>query len=298
VTTPPADVADGGSDHPGAAVAALYELTHLLRRECPWDQAQTAGTIVPHTLEEAYEVADVVAHVEHALAEDPAATSCLRDLEDELGDLLFQVCFLAMWCEELDASINLDSVAAAIHRKLIRRHPHVFGVHDAASDADDVRGRWEAVKRDREQRGLFEGIPAAMPAVGQARKMQQRAGSVGFDFGSAGAALSKVAEELDELTQAIESVSSSRVVSASEQLPPDPHIESEVGDLLFAVVNVARLARVDPELALRGANSRFRSRVTGAVERAAAAGYDFASLELSQQEAWYQRSKADLEDLG
>lgn len=286
---------NGGTGfEPGAAVRALYELTHLLRRECPWDQAQTAGTIVPHTLEEAYEVADAVARVESALAQDPGTTDALHELEDELGDLLFQVCFLAMWCEEHNPSINLDSVATAIHTKLVRRHPHVFGDQSTATDADDVRQRWESVKREQEARGLFDGIPESMPALGRARKLQSRAGSIGFDVGTARDALAKVVEETHEVRVAIEAASEGDTLRGSENAPPDPDVVAEIGDVLFAVVNTARLARVDPELALRASNERFRDRIDGAISLAAAKGVDFTTLPLDEQEAWYQRSKAQL----
>ena len=121
VAVPEIDARDGGAL--GAAVAALWELTHVLRAECPWDQAQSPGTIIPHTLEEAWEVADAARAVEAALAagDDPD----LGDFEDELGDLLFQVCFLAMWCGERQPDIDLGSVARRIFEKLVRRHPHV-----------------------------------------------------------------------------------------------------------------------------------------------------------------------------
>lgn len=284
----------GAGQVPGAAVAALYELTKLLRRECPWDQAQTAGTIVPHTLEEAYEVADAVAHAEAAVGSNDAHAA-LRDLEDELGDLLFQVSFLSMWCEEHDPTITLDSVASRIHEKLVRRHPHVFGDQQAASDADDVRQRWEAVKRDDEARGLFDGIPHAMPALGQARKVQQRAGSVGFDFGHVPDAMLKVHEEIAELEIALGGVTTGESVSGSENTPPDSHIVHEVGDVLFAAVNVARLARVDPEIALRTTTNRFRARVETAAQLAAEDGQDFTKLSLADQDAWYEQAKTHLQ---
>lgn len=290
VPVPQREPGDGG-EALGAAVAALADLTLVLRRECPWDQAQSAGTIVPHTLEEAYEVADVVREVEDAIA--AGATPDLAELEEELGDLLFQVAFLAMWCGERDPSIDLGTVAGRIHAKLVRRHPHVFGDAAAAADADEVRGTWERVKREREDRGLFEGIPRAMPALGRARKMQSRAAGVGFDFGSAREALAKVEEELDELRAAIDGAERAGTMARGERSAADPRVESEVGDLLFAVANVARLARVDPELALGRSSTTFQARVEGAVAQAEAAGETFADLNLAAQEAWYQRAKAE-----
>lgn len=302
---------DGGSDL-GAAVSALYDLTLQLREQCPWDRAQTAGTIVPHTLEEAYEVADAVRALERAEAgtagtageaaaadEAPLGVDAARSaVEDELGDLLFQVCFLAMLCAEQDPSIGLASVARAIHAKLVRRHPHVFG--DAvAGDADAVRGAWEQVKRDGEGRDeLFGGIPAAMPAVSQARKLQSRAAGIGFDFPNLDEALAKLQEEVAELREAIADAAARGTLPRGEQAPADAHVEWEVGDVLFAAVNVARLTRSDPELALSGTSRRFRGRVERATELAAQSGEQFSSLDQPRQEHWYQLARKALLDEG
>ncbi len=285
---PDIDSRDGGAL--GAAVAALWELTHVLRAECPWDQVQTAGTIVPHTLEEAWEVADVARSVEAAIAagEDPD----LSDFEDELGDLLFQVCFLAMWCGERRPGIDLGTVARRIFEKLVRRHPHVFGDAAKATDADQVRGQWEQVKRDTEQRGVFEGVPRSMPPLGRARKIQSRAASIGFEYGDLRGALADLEDEVRELREAIDAAEAAGTLPTGEQAPPDPHTESELGDVLYAAVNVARFLRADPEIALHDSTATFQRRVEGAIELAAAEGQDFATLELDAQEAWYQRAKA------
>lgn len=282
------EVPDDGGPEPGAAVVALCELTRLLRRECPWDRAQTAATIVPHTLEEAYEVADVVQRLTTGVEGD------LHVLEDELGDLLFQVLLLTLLLEEQDRSITIDSVARTSHAKLVRRHPHVFGESVKAGTADEVRSAWENVKRSQEGRGLFDGIPDAMPAVGQARKVQARAGGVGFDFADPRQAMEKLHEELGELEAEVLRSIDEGTMPHGEEAPPDSAVESEVGDLLFAAVNVARLSRVDPELALRGATARFRGRVEGAIVLAERAGEDFTALGLEAQELWYQRAKEGL----
>lgn len=279
---------DGGAL--GAAVAALWDLTLVLRAECPWDQAQTAGTIVPHTLEEAWEVADVARAVERAIAagEDPDLT----DFEDELGDLLFQVCFLAMWCGERRPQIDLGTVARRIFDKLVRRHPHVFGDAAKAGDADEVRGQWERVKRDTEQRGVFDGVPMSMPPLGRARKIQSRAAGIGFEYGDLRGALADLEDEVRELREAIDAAEAAGTLPTGEQAPPDAHTESELGDVLYAAVNVARFLRVDPEIALHDSTAVFQQRVQGAIELAAAAGEAFETLELDAQEAWYQRAKA------
>ena len=150
------------------ALLDLQRLTERLRRECPWDREQTAKTIVPHTVEEAYEVADV------ALAGDGAK------LVDELGDLLFQTFFLALTLQEKGLG-DLEAVARGVQAKLVRRHPHVFGDAEART-ADRVRERWEAIKRDEEAReGVFHHVPETLPALLYARKVQRRAAAVGFE---------------------------------------------------------------------------------------------------------------------
>ena len=273
----------------GAAVARLYDLTHHLRRECPWDIAQTAGTIVPHTLEETYEVVDVVRALERG---DSGVTDA--DLEDELGDLLFQVSFLAMWLEERDSSVDLGTVATRIHEKLVRRHPHVFGKAAALSTADEVRGTWEQVKREREQRSLFEGIPRAMPALGRARKIQSRVAGVGFEFNDALHALEALESEVHELRVELERAQGEGRLPVGETAPPDARVESELGDVFVSAVNVARMTRVDPELATSDAIDRFRARLDTAIEMAKTEGQDWTKLGLDDQEAWYQSAKASL----
>jgi nucleoside triphosphate diphosphatase len=298
VPVPEIETRDGGAL--GAAVAGLWELTHVLRAECPWDQAQSAGTIVPHTLEEAWEVADVVRAVEAAIAagEQPD----LDELEDELGDLLFQVCFLAMWCGELREEIGLGSVARRIFDKLVRRHPHVFGAAASgdtqpaasAATADEVLVHWNRIKRDREERGLFDGIPAAMPQLSRARKVATRAAGIGFDFADPRDALAKLEEEVAELRAAIDAAEQAGTLASASGDLPDREVESELGDVLFAAANVARLVRVDPELAAAATTDAFSARVTRAIELAADAGRVFDELDLQAQEALYQRAKEQL----
>jgi len=165
------------------ALLELQELTERLRRDCPWDREQTAKTIVPHTVEEAYEVADA------ALAADDAK------LVDELGDLLFQVYFLSLLLEEREAG-DLEHVAQAIHAKLVARHPHVFGEVEAATPGR-VRENWERLKVEQEDReGVFHHVPESLPALLHARKVQRRAAAVGFDWPDLEGPLAKGADEL------------------------------------------------------------------------------------------------------
>src|ERR1051325_2588831 len=170
------------------ALADLQSLTERLRRECPWDREQTERTIVPHTVEEAYEVADA------ALARDDAK------LADELGDLLFQVYFLALLLEERGAG-DLAAIARGVHEKLVRRHPHVFGDVEART-AGRVRERWEEIKRTQEEReGIFHHVPESLPALLYARKVQRRAAAVGFEYPDTAGALADLDDELRELKE-------------------------------------------------------------------------------------------------
>jgi XTP/dITP diphosphohydrolase/tetrapyrrole methylase family protein/MazG family protein/ATP diphosphatase len=266
----------GGGDGLEQALVELQRLAERLRRECPWDRAQTVGTIVPHTVEEAYEVADA------ALADDDPA------LLDELGDLLFQTVFLALLLEERGAG-SLADVARSIHDKLVRRHPHVFREAELETPGA-VKGRWEEIKREQEEReGIFHDVPETLPALLQARKVQRRAAAAGFDWLDAAGPLAKVREEVGELEAEIEAVGT----PAPETEPP-VRLVGELGDLLFTVVNLSRALNVDPELALRGTSRRFVERVERAAELAASDGLDWRALDLEEQDRYYSLAKETL----
>ena len=258
------------------ALLELQELTARLRTECPWDREQTPKTIVPHTVEEAYEVADA------AQADDAAK------LLDELGDLLFQVYFLSLLLAERGEG-DLEQVARAIHAKLVARHPHVFGEVEARTAAR-VRENWERLKREQEGReGIFHDVPRGLPALVHARKVQRRAAAAGFEYADVGAAVGDLDDELRELKEAL--------AAAGEQTAeaePDPAVAGEVGDALFAAVNVARRVNVDPELALRAASDRFVRRVELAERLAAAAGEEWVELPLEAQDRFYDQAKEQL----
>ena len=246
----------------------LYDLTATLRRECPWDRAQTLESLVHYTLEETYELVDAVL--------SPEVEEAGQDhVADELGDLLFQVYFLAQVGEE-SGRFDLGQVARGIRTKLVRRHPHIFA--DVTADTpEDVRRNWDRIKRDTEGRtGIFHHVPHSLPSPLLAQKLQARAAEVGFDWPDAAGPLAKVQEELGELRGEL----------------PDGAVADEVGDLMFALVNLARKLRVDPELALRGAAQRFRGRVELAADLAARDGKAWPVLSLDEQEGYYQRAKA------
>jgi MazG family protein len=287
----------------GQELLSLQSITRILRRQCPWDRVQTAQDIVSYSLEEMYELADAIA------ADD------VGEQHGELGDVLFQVYFLSLLLQE-QAAGDLGSVAADIERKLIRRHAHIFGSAVADTPAE-VRGQWERIKREQEGRsGIFHDVPGTLPALLYARKLQRRAAEVGFDWQTALEAFPKIAEEHAELAEAMarhgrvpefDDAAADAVVAtdavtaeaADDTSPPtpqmrhDPAVRHEFGDLLFAVTNVARKAGVDPELALREASGRFRSRVCRAAQLAEAEGVEWAGVTLDEQELYYQRAKLE-----
>jgi MazG family protein len=255
------------------ALVELQELTERLRRECPWDREQTARTIVPHTVEEAYEVADA------AIAGDDAK------LLDEIGDLLFQSYFLALLLQERGAG-DLESAARGVHAKLVSRHPHIFGDAEART-AERVRERWEEIKREDEGReGIFHDVPEGLPGLLYARKVQSRAKAAGFEYPDLAGALADFEDELRELRDELPDV------DPAGETEPEARVASELGDVLFAAVNVARRLNVDPELELRAATKRFRARVERAVELAAADGKNWTELPLDEQDAYYDKAKA------
>jgi XTP/dITP diphosphohydrolase/tetrapyrrole methylase family protein/MazG family protein/ATP diphosphatase len=245
-----------------AAVGRLDALTRRLRRECPWDREQDERTIVPHTVEEAYELADA------ANARDDAK------LLDELGDVLFQVHFLSLLLEERGAG-DLAQVAEHCRQKLIRRHPHVFGDVEAES-AGEVLRNWDAIKATEPGRegGIFGDVPENLPALLHARKAQRRAASTGFDFDEV--PYHAVSAELEELE------------AAAGDRDDAFH---EAGDLLFAAVNIARKLRVDPELALRASTARFRGRVEAAEALAERAGASWEALSADEKLQFYAQAR-------
>jgi MazG family protein len=261
------------SEAAAEALARLDAITRRLRVECPWDREQDERSIVPHTVEEAYELADAAGRGDDA------------KLLDELGDVLFQVYFLSLLLEERGAG-TLADVAGHVTEKLIRRHPHVFG-EASASTAAEVLRNWDQIKRDEPGReeGIFGEVPENLPSPLYARKVQRRAASTGFDFPGVEAVIDAAREELEELEAAAEG-REARASAASREAEFD-----EVGDLLFAVVNIARKLRVDPELALRAASDRFRGRVSKGSELAALEDRSWNDLRPDEQLSYYLRAR-------
>lgn len=238
-----------------AAIERLDEITRRLRRECPWDREQDERSIVPHTIEEAYELADAAASGDDA------------KLLDELGDVLFQVHFLALLLSERGSG-DLAAVAEQMTAKLIRRHPHVFAEAEA-TDSAEVLANWDRIKQDKEGRsGLFADVPENLPALLYARKLQRRAlnrAPEGATLGLSGEAdASAVAAALREQADRIEALAARGASGAPASSEADRDEVSEaLGELLFSAVDLARRLRCDPEIALREAAGRFRDSVAG-----------------------------------
>ncbi|GHG65125.1 nucleoside triphosphate pyrophosphohydrolase [Alishewanella longhuensis] len=254
---------------PAEPIARLLHIMARLRDPasgCPWDLKQSYSSIVPYTLEEAYEVADAIAR------------GNFDELKDELGDLLFQVVFYAQIAKE-EGRFQFADCVTAICDKLERRHPHIFG-SVTASDADAVLKNWEALKSaERQQVGqhsVLDNIPNAMPALSRAYKLQKRCANVGFDWPDVAGCWDKVKEEILEVEQ---------TAAAS------PELAEELGDLMFALVNVVRKHKLDPEAVLRAANSKFEQRFRLVEHALNALGKTPAQSDLAEMDALWQQVK-------
>lgn len=253
----------------------LVVTNRVLRQECPWDRKQTHHSLVSHLIEEAYETVEVLRALSPEAPGGEPDYGTYAEVEEELGDLLLQVVFHATLAREVGA-FDVEEVAEVTRRKLVHRHPHVFG-EVVADDADTVVHNWEAIKGAEKRRdSIMDDIPAAMPALVRADKVQRRARSVGFDWTDPAPVFAKIREELDELT-----AEAHDPVRAGE----------EFGDLLFAAVNLSRHLGVDPELALAGANDRFASRIRHMESAAGAAGRSLTDYTLEELDALWDQAK-------
>ena len=263
----------------GDAMQQLLDIMAQLRNPeggCPWDLKQDFRSILPHTLEEAYEVADAIESDDR------------MQLRDELGDLLFQVVFYCQLARE-EGSFEFADVAQTMSNKLIRRHPHVFSPPDdeaelgtSALDADQVLQKWEAIKqteRDaKQQHSVLDDVPSALPAMQRSAKLQKRAANVGFDWPDATPVLANMAEELEEIEQAFAS-------------GDKDHTLEELGDLMFACVNMARHLKQDPEQVMRAANAKFERRFRFLETQLLEAGESLESVDLERMEAGWKAAK-------
>jgi MazG family protein len=261
-----------GNTTAGEKFQELVALMARLRAPggCPWDREQTFDSIKPYTLEETYEVLDAIDRRQW------------KELAEELGDFVLQAVFYAQMARERDL-FSIEDALEAINRKLIRRHPHVFG-EESAQSASDVKRIWGEVKAAEKKEkgttpdGLLSTVPRALPALVEAQQMASRAAGVGFDWENAEQVLEKLDEELAELASA------RRGGSPSE-------IEGEIGDLLFVLVNLARFMKVDPEQALRGTNAKFRQRFGYLERKLAERGQKLEDSNIAEMEALWQEAK-------
>ena len=256
-----------------AEMVRFHQLARTLRDQCPWDMEQTHHSLVRYLIEETYEVVDAI---ERLNPDDPSTDD---DLIEELGDLLYQVEFHAAIAEE-QGRFTMADVARSVHDKLVSRHPHVFGDVEASSSSE-VESNWEAIKRAEkpERTGIFDGVVLGAPSLQLASKMQNRAAKVGFDWPDVKGPLAKISEEASEVQQALMSGDADATLA-------------EVGDLLFAVVNVARHLDIDPESALRIAVNKFRSRVESVEKLASEQGRVMKDMTLEQLDELWEVVKA------
>ncbi len=268
---------------PSRDISRLLEIMARLRTPgsgCPWDLEQNFATIAPYTIEEAHEVADAIARGD------------LDDLRDELGDLLLQVVFHARMAEEQDA-FSFGDVVEAITRKMIRRHPHVFADIDGRLTPSDVKGAWARIKAEEKAeraarqpaqpaapKSLLSDVKAGQPALARAMELQRKASSVGFDWNDPRAVLKKIREEADEIEAALER-------------GDGQELAEETGDLLFALVNLARHIGADPDMALRGTNAKFERRFAYIEHAIAAQGRALEAASLEEMDALWNEAKGE-----
>src|ERR1700704_4910146 len=267
---------------PSRDISKLLEIMAALRTPvtgCPWDLEQDFASIAPYTIEEAYEVVDAITRGD------------LDDLKDELGDLLLQVVFHARMAEEQNA-FTFGDVVEAISRKMIRRHPHVFADKDGKLTPSHVKEAWDRIKGEEkaeraarrpqqpaEHESLLSGVKAGQPALTRAMELQRKASTVGFDWNDPRAVLHKIREEADEIEAALDS-------GDAEELA------AETGDLLFALVNLARHVGADPEAALRGTNAKFERRFAFIERALEVTGRSLESATLTEMDALWNEAKA------
>lgn len=254
-----------------AEMARLHVLARTLREQCPWDREQTHQSLVRYLIEETYEVVDAINQLD---ADDPSTDDSLIE---ELGDLLYQVEFHATIAEQ-QGRFSIADVANSIHDKLVRRHPHVFG-DVSANSADQVVATWDAIKQQErgevDGKSVFDGVATAAPALMYSTKLQKRAAEQGFDWPNSDGAFEKIAEEINELREAVMLKSDSQAVLM------------ELGDVLFSVVNLSRHLKIDAEMALRSAAEKFRTRFEKVVELAVQRNIDLTKYTLTElDELW------------
>ena len=281
---------------PSASKTSLAQVQRLLQimvelrdteSGCPWDVKQTMETLTRYTIEEAYEVADAIAQGD------------MEDIKDELGDLLFQVVFYAQIAAEKD-EFTFDDVAQSISEKLVRRHPHVFAKHSSSNNSplneNELNAQWEAIKAEEKRikqqaseipsnTSILDSVPKGMPALMYAQKLQKACAKVGFDWPDAAPVIDKVREEVEEIQQELDAKAQNKYLNNQQA------IEEEIGDALFAMVNLARHCKVDADSALRNASHKFAARFKGVEALAKQQQAQLDDLSLDEMEALWQKVK-------
>ncbi|MBY0347209.1 MAG: nucleoside triphosphate pyrophosphohydrolase [Hydrotalea flava] len=247
----------------------LVTIMDELREKCPWDKKQTLQSLKPMTIEETYELADAI------------DTGDWESIKEELGDLLLHIVFYSKIASEINA-FSMQDVIEKICEKLIHRHPHVYG-NIVAKNAEDVKKNWEQIKLQEGKTSVLSGIPAAMPALIKATRIQEKVKQVGFDWQQKEEVWDKVTDETNELLEAV-------------ALNDAKHIEEEFGDVLFSLVNFARFLNVDPETALEKTNKKFIRRFKGMEKIATEQGQNLADLSLAEMDVLWNQVKAQIKN--
>jgi MazG family protein len=243
----------------------LIDIVKKLRAECPWDREQTNDSIKAATIEEAYEVVESIENKDYT------------ELKNELGDLLFHIVFHSVMAEEIN-EFKLEEVIDSIKKKLIRRHPHVFG-ETVVSGSEEVKKNWETIKLDEGRESVLEGVPENLPSLQSAHRLQEKAAKVGFDWEKKEDVWKKVIEEIEEIHQ-------------SEREETKEELENEIGDVFFALVNYARFLNVNPEYALRKTNKKFINRFSYIEKKIAETGRKINESNLQEMDKYWEESKS------
>lgn len=260
----------------------LIDIVKRLRKECPWDKEQTNDSIKAATLEEAYEMLEAIDN------ED------FKEFKSELGDLLFHIVFHSVMAEE-NNYFNIDDVINGIKEKLIRRHPHVFGTKEV-SDSEDVKRNWEEIKLSEGRDSVLEGVPTRLPSLQRAHRLQEKAAKVGFDWEKKEDVWKKVIEEIEEMHEAEEGIRNKEKVKSKKLNETSDEelykkLESEIGDVFFALVNYARFLEINPENALRRTNEKFINRFKFVENKIIETGRKVTESNLTEMDKYWEESK-------
>lgn len=248
----------------GEAFQELVQLMDTLREQCPWDKKQTIQSLQKYSIEELYELVDAIQN------ED------LQEVKEELGDILFHTIFYSRIASETN-DFSITDVITEVHQKLVNRHPHIFG-NIKVENEEDVKRNWEKIKLEEGKKSILSGVPKSLPAMTKAFRIQEKTSQIGFDWDNASQVLEKLQEEIVELKEA-------------QQEENQNHIEEELGDVLFSIINYARFIGIDPEQALEKTNKKFIHRFQYVESQYQTVGRDMHSAKLEELEKYWQEAK-------